>query len=124
MSGVSKMQIFDRQQSIIAANGNVTLAKELFTMLLSELNSRFQQIESSFRSNDLDTLAEHVHKLYGATAYCIVPQLRQDAQKLDEALSEKKGSPLAPLVAAVLDSMTQLINKGPDFLESDWDKQQ
>ena len=124
MSVTSKMQIFDRQQSIIAANGNVALAKELFSMLLGELDSRFQQIESSFKNNDLDTLAEHTHKLYGATAYCIVPQLREDAQKLDEALSEKKDSQLAPLVASVLKSMTQLINEGAVFLETDWNKQE
>lgn len=116
------MQIFDMQQSIIAANGNVSLAKELFTMLLGELDSRFQQIESSFKNNDLDTLAEHTHKLYGATAYCIVPQLRERAQKLDEALSEKNDSQLAPLVTAVLQSMTQLINEGPILLKDEWSK--
>ena len=40
-------KILDIQQSIIAANGNVTLAKELFSMLLSDLRDRQQQIESS-----------------------------------------------------------------------------
>jgi len=114
------MQIFDIQQSIIAANGNISLAKELFTMLLGELSPRYQQIESSFKNNDLDALAEHAHKLYGATAYCIVPQLREHAQKLDKALSEKDNSQLKNLVTAVLESMTQLIKEGPIFLDNDW----
>jgi len=117
-----KMQIFDIQQSIIAANGNISLAKELFTMLLGELHPRYQQIESSFQNNDLDALAEHAHKLYGATAYCIVPQLRDHAQKLDKALSEKNNSQLEDLVTAVLESMTQLIKEGPIFLDRNWSK--
>ncbi len=50
-------KILDIQQSIIAANGNTSLAKELFTMLLDDLDVRQQQIESSFQSKNMETLA-------------------------------------------------------------------
>lgn len=82
-------KILDIQQSIIAANGNVSLAKELFTMLLDDLDVRGQQIETSFHSNDMEVLAEHIHKLYGATAYCIVPKLRKSVEMLEDELRKK-----------------------------------
>lgn len=113
-------KILDIQQSIIAANGNAALAKELFTMLLNDLDIRLQQIESSFQSNDMETLAEHIHKLYGATAYCIVPNLRKSTASLDEALKEINSSQLKQLVETVLQEIRKLINDGPALIEKDW----
>ena len=45
--------LFDLQDSITAANGNATLAKDLFTMLLNELESRLKQIKTCFYDHDL-----------------------------------------------------------------------
>lgn len=114
------MKIFDIQQSVVAANGNVSLARELFTMLLDDLDVRFEQINSCYKNNDIDTLAEHTHKLYGATAYCIVPKLRQSTEKLDTSLSDKNLSHLSAQVATVLLAITELIKEGPEFLKKDW----
>lgn len=113
-------KILDIQQSITAANGNASLAKELFAMLLSELEIKLQQIKSSFQSNNMDALKEHIHKLYGATAYCIVPELRNSAAALDKILKEKNYSQLHSLVDEVLQEIQELINGGPDFLKKDW----
>ncbi len=113
-------KILDIQQSIIAANGNTSLAKELFTMLLDDLDVRQQQIESSFQSKNMETLAEHIHKLYGATAYCIVPKLRKSAECLEDELRQKKYSKINKLVESVLQEIQQLISDGPAFIEKDW----
>ncbi|GMR15937.1 MAG: hypothetical protein BMS9Abin31_0234 [Gammaproteobacteria bacterium] len=113
-------KILDIQQSIIAANGNVSLAKELFTMLLDDLDVRLHQIESSFQSNDMEVLAEHIHKLYGATAYCIVPKLRKSAEALEDALRQKDYSQLKELVDIILKEIKQLISEGPTYIEKDW----
>ena len=123
MSKIIKMtKIFDIQKTIVAANGNISLAKELFTMLLEELDSRLQQIETSFQSGDMDILAEHAHKLFGATAYCIVPELREATKILDKALREKNYSILNELVKDVAHEMKQLMSEGPLFLEQEWTK--
>ena len=103
-------KILDIQQSIIAANGNTSLAKELFTMLLDDLDVRQQQIESSFQSKNMETLAEHIHKLYGATAYCIVPKLRKSAECLEDELRQKKYSKINNLVESVLDRKSTRLN--------------
>ena len=113
-------KILDIQQSIIAANGNTSLAKELFTMLIDDLDARLQQIETSFQSNNMGTLEEHIHKLYGATAYCIVPQLRESTKILDETLRNKDYEKIDSLVDNVLNEMRQLLNEAPAFIEKDW----
>lgn len=113
-------KIFDIQQSISAANGNASLAKELFTMLLADLDARLQQIETSFQSNDMKSLEEHTHKLYGATAYCIVPKLRNSAAVLEQAVRTEPHKDLKNLVENVLQEMKSLINAGPSYLEKEW----
>ena len=113
-------KILDIQQSIEAANGNASLAKELFTMLLNDLDTRLGQIKSSFDANNMNELAQHIHKLYGATAYCIVPKLRNSTETLDQALRKKDYSQLNELVETVLNEIQQLINDGPTYIEKDW----
>jgi two-component system sensor histidine kinase BarA len=113
-------EILDIQESIIAANGNASLAKDLFTMLLNDLDVRLQQIEASFQANDMDALKEHIHKLYGATAYCIVPKLRSSTAELDEALKQENYSQLQTLVDVVLQEIQQLMSDGSTFIEKDW----
>ena len=113
-------KILDIQKSITAANGNVSLAKDLFTMLLDDLDIRREQIENSFQSNDMVMLEEHIHKLYGATAYCIVPKLRESTETLDGLLRKKDYSQLKNLVGQVLKEIQQLTSDGPDFIEQDW----
>lgn len=116
--------IFDIQQSITAANGNISLAKDLFSMLLADLDTRVNQIESSFENNDMEMLAEHVHKLYGATAYCIVPDLRKSTGVLEDVLRAKEYSELEKLVQHVLNDIKQLMNSGASYLEKDWEQNQ
>ena len=113
-------KILDIQQSITAANGNVSLAKDLFTMLLDDLELREEQIKSSFQSDDMMMLEEHIHKLYGATAYCIVPKLRQSTETLEGLLRQKDYSQLKKLVEKVLQEIQLLISNGPDYIEQNW----
>ena len=113
-------KILDISQSIIAANGNTSLAKELFTMLIADLDLRLKQIEDSFSSNDNKMLAEHVHKLYGATAYCIVPRLRKIAEILDEELRQKDYSLIENHVETIRQEIKLLLTEGASYLEKDW----
>ena len=117
-------KILDIQQSIKAANGNTSLAKELFTMLLTDLTIRLKQIEESYQSNNMEILAEHIHKLYGATAYCIVPKLRHCTEILEEKLRNKDYSDINKLVDNVRHEIQQLIKSGPKFIENDWAEQE
>lgn len=113
-------KILDIQQSIEAANGNVSLAKELFTMLLDDLNQRLRQIESSFKAGNMESLTEHIHKLYGATAYCIVPKLRYKTSILEEKLKKNNFSQVDELVVDVINEIQNIINAGPEYIKENW----
>jgi len=113
-------KIVDIEKSVHAANGNAKLAKDLFRMLIKDLDSRLEQINSSFANNDMENLAEHVHKLYGATAYCIVPNLRHVAENLENSLKDKRYSELPVLIELIVKEMNQLIKEGPQFIEQEW----
>lgn len=113
-------KILDIQKTIIAANGNTSLAKDLFSMLLADLDLRQQQIIDSSQAKDMALLAEHIHKLYGATAYCIVPNLRQSAAVLEEALRKNEPIDIMPLVENVLTEIKSIINEGPSYIDKDW----
>ena len=113
-------KILDIQQSIIAANGNISLAKDLFAMLLDDLDVRRRQIEECFQSDDMQMLEEHIHKLYGATAYCIVPKLRDSTETLENLLRKKDYSQIKGYVDLVLEEIQQLISHGPNFIKEDW----
>lgn len=113
-------KILDIQQSIAVANGNVPLAKELFTMLLDDLSVRRQQIESSFQDANMEMLSEHIHKLYGATAYCIVPKLREHIAILEKQLKQKDFSQLEELVKHVLEEIQNVLNTGPESIKKNW----
>ncbi len=113
-------KILDIPRSIEAANGNIALARDLFKMLLDDLDNRLQQIEDSFQAGDMDALEEYVHKLYGATAYCIVPQLRELAGTLEDQLRAKHYDKLDSLVTAISEEIRNLIQQGPALAETDW----
>lgn len=114
-------KILDIQESIIAANGNVALAKELFTMLIDDLKIRLQQIETSVQSNNMETLKEHIHKLYGATAYCKVPKLRKCTAILDGELKQKNCTQINQLADDVIKEINNILSDGPDLIEQDWE---
>lgn len=89
-------------------------------MLLDELCERQQQIESSFQDANMETLTEQVHKLYGATAYCIVPQLRENTAILEKQLKQKDFSQLDELVKCVREEIQKVIDAGPELIKIDW----
>ena len=85
------------------AGGREQLARDMFEMLLANLEQDAPCIDTLAENNDRDALLERVHRLHGATRYCGTPRLERAARGVEEGL--KKNLPdehLAPLVAALL----------------------
>jgi two-component system sensor histidine kinase BarA len=78
-------------ESIQLAAGKADLAEELFSMLIEQLHTDTQRVESLWSEDQLSDLLECVHKLHGATRYCGVPELRTAANQFETAL--KRESP-------------------------------
>ncbi|WP_320826004.1 response regulator [Reinekea sp.] len=58
------------------ANGKLSLAKDMFAMLVDSLNKDQADINLLYQQGDFKALLEMVHRLHGATLYCGVPRLR------------------------------------------------
>lgn len=112
--------ILDIKQSIINANGNVGLAKDLFQMLLDELPERLDQVNLSYQTGNFEDLLEHAHKIYGATAYCAVPAIRKAAEDLEATLKKAETTDLEVLVNELTCQIKHLILKGQEFLDQNW----
>lgn len=75
------------EESIRLAAGKADLAEELLSMLLEQLTTDAEHIQSDWQHEQLDAMLETVHKLHGATRYCGVPQLREAAENLETGLT-------------------------------------
>jgi len=82
--------IFDKFQGIELAGGNEDLANELFPMLISELPEHKTNLLSAKKSNDMDDLKKHIHKLHGGSRYCGVPALRTASANFENIVDLKQ----------------------------------
>jgi two-component system, NarL family, sensor histidine kinase BarA len=76
-------------ESIQLAAGKADLAEELFSMLVEQLHTDTERVESLWSDDRLADLLECVHKLHGAARYCGVPELRAAANQFETALKQE-----------------------------------
>lgn len=112
-------EILDIPLAIEQAGGNAELARDLFTMLLDELPHHRDKLQQAFQAGDQQALWDHAHKVYGATAYCGVPALREAAGELETAI-KSQASDLGDSLEAVLRAMEELLENGAAHLERNW----
>lgn len=115
------IKTLDIRKSIKAANGNITLARELFTMLLDDLAVKEAQINTCIKQNDLKSLKELTHKLFGATAYCIAPELRITTEKLEQRLKLHHETELEHMIDNLQKVIKEILSEGPLILSMDWE---
>ncbi len=113
------LEILDIPQAIEQAGGNPELAKELFTMLLSELPGQKEKLNQAFAKGDKQAIWDHTHKLHGSTAYCGVPALRKAAKELEEAIKAQTDD-VSDKIQDVNNAIDDLLVDGQTVLEQDW----
>jgi len=107
--------LVDYAEAIDKAGGNVELAKELLGMLLQELPTLRDQLQQAIERADLQATWDHVHKIYGSTAYCGVPALRMVAGAMESAV---KGQQLAVIQSQFIELDAAI--QGPGHLAEAW----
>lgn len=112
--------LLDIEYALDRANGNAGLAKDLFSMLLQELPERQRRLQTSLANNDLTDIREIVHKLYGATAYCGVPQLRAATEIVEFNFKAQKLDNLSQEISDILQAIDALLADGANLLAIDW----
>ena len=81
--------IIDWDKSLKLAMCKQELAQELIDKLLASLPDTRKIIEHAFESKDFEKLSDEVHRLHGACCYIGVPELKNAARGLDQALVKK-----------------------------------
>ena len=113
-------ETLDISLAIEQAGGNAELARDLFTMLLDELPHHRDKLQQAFQAGDNEALWDHAHKVYGATAYCGVPALREAAGELEQAIKGQTDD-LGGRLDAVIRAMEELVENGAVYLKQDWE---
>jgi len=113
-------EVINYQMALEQADGNEELAKELFQMLLKELPELQQRLTLAIKENDLQGCWDHAHKIYGSTAYCGVPALREAAQYMETAVKEEDMTKIEENFTALASEIDRLLATGQEALAADW----
>ncbi len=99
----------DWNMSLNLANGKVDLAKDMLHMLLDGFKEDIINIKDSYTKRDLKQLSEHVHRLHGACCYVGVPNLKENAKKLEEAINTGAAEKIHGLYSQLLDEIDNVL---------------
>ncbi len=72
------------------ANNKPALAHDMLQMMLSSLPTEKLGINQAVAENNIPVLGELIHRLYGSSCYCGVPQLKSISGLLDKLLQANK----------------------------------
>ena len=112
--------VVDYAEAIDKAGGNAELAKELFGMLLQELPQLREQLQEALGQENQQAIWDHAHKIYGSTAYCGVPILRQAASAMETAVKSQQLDAMRDQFTTLDKAIQQLITEGPTHLSQAW----
>ncbi|MBI3561357.1 MAG: Hpt domain-containing protein [Gammaproteobacteria bacterium] len=112
--------IIDINLALEQAAGNEELAKELFAMLLQELPVLSTKLRQAITRGDHIAMWEQAHKLYGSTAYCGVPWLRQASKAMEDAIKTADVQRIQRSYATLDQQIKQLIQEGPSWMGRTW----
>lgn len=90
--------VVDMLQSLKLSNNKITLACEMFTMLMENLDQDMQEITRAAHNGNTEKLLTLVHKLHGACCYTGVPLLKSAVKHIEILI---KNGPNAELDTAL-----------------------
>jgi len=114
------LAILDKKQALEQAGGNEMLARELLTMLLQDLPVLHEQLYQGIKSRDQQAMWDPSHKLYGATAYCGVPALREAAKAMENCIRQQDEARLDSCFACLSTEIDRLLEEGPQLADGPW----
>jgi len=112
--------VVDYAEAITKAGGNAQLAKELFSMLLQELPLLRDKLQNAIAEEDLQAMWNHAHKIYGSTAYCGVPLLRQVASEMETVVRGKELAAIRQQYEVLDKAIQQILAQGTEHLAKAW----
>lgn len=80
----------DIQLCLKLANHKPALARDMLSMLLSNLSTEKEQINNELAAENYEELGELIHRLYGSCCYCGVPRLKHISGLMDKLFQSKQ----------------------------------
>lgn len=100
--------IIDLPLGLERASGKLDLAKDMFAMLLGNLETDRQRLQQLHEQSDYKALLEEVHRLHGATHYCGVPRVQQIARHTEVLLKQGQYDGLDEAMTLLLNALLEL----------------
>jgi two-component system sensor histidine kinase BarA len=92
------------------ANKRASLAEEMLTGLLNELDTNRGKINQHYRDKDYHRLQDSIHYLHGICCYTGVPNLRRATQSAESALKQQNWSELPAMLQKLDEELVNLQN--------------
>lgn len=105
----SDLADFDWQQAVDKANGNESIANDMFYDFLGQLPEAFQAIKKAADGNDWKEMQAQVHRLHGASCYTGVPKLQYLCAECEKLLKEGKSESASMCLPAMQETMDALL---------------
>ena len=109
--------LLDKKQALEQAGNNQELACDLFNMLLQELPVLQDQLAQALDSGEPAAMWDPAHKLYGSTAYCGVPALREAARAMEECIKQQQADQLQNCFEHLSREIARLQEQGASLAE-------
>jgi len=85
----------DWKLTLTFCNNKADLAEQLINMLAKEIPEHMLAIEQAQKNNQIDIIADRIHKLIGAGSYCGVPALTDICIAIENDIKTNHASNLA-----------------------------
>jgi len=109
--------IIDLTLGLERASGKLDLAKDMFGMLIGNLETDRLRLQHLQEQRDYKALLEEVHRLHGATHYCGVPRVQQTARHTEVLLKQGQYERLDEAMKLLLNTLVELQNWAA---QTDW----
>src|SRR3990167_2560288 len=100
----------DWKLTLTLCNGRADLAEQLLNMLAEELPTHKKAIKNAYEKKQFDVMANHVHKLLGASSYCGVPTLQEICLQLEIKLKTNKTTQLTDQLTLLYQAVDAIIH--------------
>lgn len=96
-------------QCLSLAHQKPDLARDMLMMLIAALPEDREKMLQAHANSELDDLQEHVHRLYGSSCYCGVPELRSIAGLLDKILQSGQREYIGDTLDSLLNAIDRVL---------------
>lgn len=94
-------QILDWPLSLQLAGNNTSLAKDILTYIVKNINKDLAELKHTYQQNNLKNFLQLIHRLHGGLRYCGVPTLRKSVAAIEATLKDHPLDYIAPSLSAL-----------------------